>query len=267
MEFNTTIKNHLIFLVQIFQCSRPSLVPVAPGSEEAGGRNIKPGPDRPCLVQTATFPRSPANQRPAWGRGDQWEDRDRPTLVTISSPLHSSHLGQSSDISEHFLGRAGPEAAQSVKIQTSDISQTEAVRLHQGPSLTRQWAAVVAKTPVTSDSCLLRRRVINSVTELWWAQCEVNRQLWQHGWSVLWWLDTWERPTEEWRGGTWKYSQGQLSDSSRSSSVKEFKNTGKLFCQNVGNRPRESVSWIGEAGERSCLSVPRLSEYLSVSDG
>ena len=81
-----------------------------------------------------------------------------PGHYLLASSLRSSHLQQSSDISEHFLGWARSRSQCQEDIKTSSW----------GPRWPGPWAAVVAKTPVTSDSCLLRR-VINRVTEPWWA--------------------------------------------------------------------------------------------------
>ena len=41
--------------------------PLTPGLSR-GGRNVEsePGPGRPCLVQTVTFPQSSANRKPPW---------------------------------------------------------------------------------------------------------------------------------------------------------------------------------------------------------
>ena len=123
-------------------------------------------------------------------RFDQWKGRDRQTLVTISSSLRSSHLQQGSDISEHFLGWVRSRSVSRIWHQENIIIT--------GSSVTRPWAGVVAKTPVTSDSCLLRR-VINWVTEPWWAD-----EKWTGNFGITdGWIcggETLERDQVKWRG-------------------------------------------------------------------
>ena len=137
-------------------CMRPSLVtgPQQPGrwAEEVEMLSLSPAQAARVLYKPSLSPdHRPIGSHPG-RRCNQWEGWDRQTLVTISSSLRSSHLQQGSDISEHFLGWVRSRSVSRIWHQENIIIT--------GSSVTRPWAGVVAKTPVTSDSCLLRR-VIN----------------------------------------------------------------------------------------------------------
>ena len=128
--------------------------PLTPGLSRGGSNmlSVSPAQAARVLYKPSLSPdHRPIGSHPG-RRCDQWGGWDRQTLVTISSSLRSSHLQQGSDISEHFLGWVRSRSVSRIWHQENIIIT--------GSSVTRPWAGVVAKTPVTSDSCLLRR-VIN----------------------------------------------------------------------------------------------------------